>query len=90
MNDAPTSRDIRMLANAVTNLSTEIRQLQKPRPQITNVYGENLHYDDQTLTKVHKALHDAYRGPDDPILVATELISAMQNAGILFRERKPS
>lgn len=44
------------------------------------------YHDDQTLTKVHNALWDV--GLDEEQRI--DAVTAMQNAGILFRERKPS
>jgi hypothetical protein len=53
---------------------------------------ERTYYDDQTLVKVREALRKGlletvYHTQDD---LLTSLISHMQNAGILFRERKES
>ena len=45
----------------------------------------NEYHDDQTMTKVHAAL----RGEGLTDREATEAIAAMQNVGILFRERSP-
>lgn len=47
------------------------------------------YYNEETLDKVRIALTGAYPGPDDPDLMANNMITAMQNAGILFRERRP-
>jgi hypothetical protein len=46
----------------------------------------NEYHDDQTMTKVHAAL----RGEGLTDREATEAITAMQNVGILFRERDAS
>jgi hypothetical protein len=44
------------------------------------------YYDDQTLVKVVKVLRKTV--PDVTHEVVTEIINELQNAGILFRERK--
>lgn len=51
--------------------------------------GENLHYDEETLEKVYGVIL-SYQLDDGTHLNldnATEIIGALQNAGILFRER---
>lgn len=44
------------------------------------------YYDELTLEKVHRVL--TMEGGHHTSLEATEIISALQNAGILFRERR--
>lgn len=63
--------------------STEIDDSEEPE-------GEDLYYDDATLDKVRRAIGSALvRGTrrPDPVLV-TNIIGELQNAGILFRERR--
>jgi len=53
---------------------------------IGNLLPEELRYDDETMNKVREALKvHTPLGPDD----VNEVINAIQNAGILFRERLP-
>lgn len=49
-----------------------------------------LYYDQETLTKVRRALWNvlANKTEDLPASVLDDLISGMQNEGILFRERR--
>jgi hypothetical protein len=49
---------------------------------------EEGHHDHDTMDKVREAIERAYPGPDDPGTIATAIISELQNAGILFRERR--
>lgn len=49
---------------------------------------EHLHYDENTMNKVHQALCDAIPGLSEASAVG--IITRFQNAGILFRERKES
>jgi hypothetical protein len=48
---------------------------------------EKLHYDEYTLVKVHRALTEALSPYGMNKEAASYFITAMQNAGILFRER---
>lgn len=47
---------------------------------------KNLHHDENTLVKVHEAI--VKEGLNEQS--ATEIITTLQNAGILFRERRKS
>jgi hypothetical protein len=49
---------------------------------------EGLHYDEYTLLKVYQAIHKIFPGLSQQ--AATGLITEIQNAGILFRERPKS
>ena len=51
---------------------------------------EHLHYDDQTLVKVRQTLMDSVAPYGYSDYVVDQLLYDLQNAGILFRERKPS
>lgn len=44
---------------------------------------EKLTYDEDTMTKVYQAFYDSGISED----TATEIVSRLQNSGILFRER---
>lgn len=63
--------------NSVVSLADKIETYVKT--------GESTSHDDETMTKVHKALHEsdfAFTEGD-----VTSIVSCLQNAGILFRER---
>lgn len=83
-------RTAQQMTNAITDLRRSVDELnktlkaaQRPKPSITNVYGENVKNDEGTMTKVYDALRECGYLPDD----IPGVISAFQNRGILFRER---
>jgi hypothetical protein len=75
------------------------RALERQQPPMTfNQHNaeckrEHTHYDDETMMKVNLAidheLRTSTRDADDIHGRVTDMVWALQNAGILFRERQP-
>lgn len=66
------------------------------RSTVVEVEIRRLHHDDETMTKVYHSIWKAMGIPEGPeaskadpeqLLLAKNIVSEMQNAGILFRER---
>lgn len=93
--DTEARRAMHKLTQALENQTREMRIASGRRPpvSITNhlpgpCTKEHVAHNEDTLSKVREALMDAYPGPHEPSLIAQDMINAMLNAGILFRERE--
>jgi ribosome maturation protein Sdo1 len=84
--DYETKQTFKKLTRAIEH-QNELK-LEELRMQVKNLGGENYH-DDQTLTKFRDAIKQEF-GNKLSHREITELISAVQNVGILIRERRPS
>lgn len=70
-----------------TYVSVSASVVGEPDGEPEEAPSENLHYDEDTLVKVRQALTEAAGPYGHGEHYVDDLIHAMQNAGILFRER---
>lgn len=83
------TRAIKDLNQNLVALTKELKQNREPQPTVVNHLCETLHYDDNTLFKVRGAIDKVLADQTGLELprTASSIISELQNAGILFRER---